>query len=107
MSPRNISCIAQSLWECVTHVYYINVFHVKSHTGNPLNEFVDSICTVVSKRQISCAHIDPHVIIAQHAAVLKWLFLSAAEDARIRSACFLFFILHRDVAIRMRDQMGH
>ena len=70
-SPRRISRIAQAIWECVTHMYYIDVSHVKSHTGNLLNEFVDSNCTSISRRQLSCIHVNPDVDLVQHIDALK------------------------------------
>ena len=63
-SPRQVSAIAQALWECVINIYYITVSHINSHTGNPLNEFVDSICTTISKKEISCEHTHNHISIS-------------------------------------------
>ena len=71
---RPISLIAQTLCESLTHARFVSVFHVKAHSGNPLNEFSDRICTAFSRGLISYPPIDCALNFSRHLGWLKWLF---------------------------------
>ena len=43
VSMRKITVIAQSLWEACQYMIPVNVHHILSHTGSPINELADSV----------------------------------------------------------------
>ena len=49
----NITSFAKAVWESVNNLCRARVHHIKSHDGNPYNEFVDSACTAISKGGLS------------------------------------------------------
>ena len=42
---RQLATIAQGLYETVQQIFDVEFFHISSHTGHPMNELADSICT--------------------------------------------------------------
>ena len=73
-SPRSISRISQAMWETWHHNLKVQTHHIKSHTGNPLNGMVDSICTAVSKHTSIHPLLDCDIKFEKFAPALKWLF---------------------------------
>eukprot|EP00973_Karenia_brevis_P070045 9737858-Karenia_brevis.AAC.1 len=48
-SDSFVTRVASSLWACASISLSTLVHHVKSHSGNPVNEVADSICTATSR----------------------------------------------------------
>ena len=82
-STGTLSKVATGIHNLIDGVANVSLFHEHGHSGHPLNECVDSLCTYFARRQeevdCGCEYVPAKNIVFDVKAA-QWLFVLALES---------------------------